>query len=173
MLKKLKIFIKEEIWTHDLSTKSNRRTFLIRQARIYILAFKGFFEDRASVKAAALTYFTMLSIVPIFAIAFAIARNFGFEDRMHEVIDSNMQGQEEILKWVTNMVDSLLIKTKGGMLKVSFTKFFPLQVIKCFALFKTIPIFLRLSKFKRPKRLAPIILLAEVTPIPGTLKRSA
>jgi membrane protein len=116
MLKKLKIFIKEEIWTHDLSTKSNRRTFLIRQARIYILAFKGFFEDRASVKAAALTYFTMLSIVPIFAIAFAISRNFGFEDRMHEVINNNMQGQEEILKWVTDMVDKLLVKTKGGIL---------------------------------------------------------
>ncbi len=58
----------------------------------------------------------MLSIVPIFAIAFAIARNFGFEDRLHEVINKNMQGQEEIMKWVTDMVDSLLVKTKGGIL---------------------------------------------------------
>jgi membrane protein len=116
MLKKLRTFFKEEIWSHDLTSKSRRRTFLIRQARIYILAFKGFFEDRAAVRAAALTYFTMLSIVPIFAIAFAIARNFGFEDRMHEVINKNMQGQEEFMNWVTGMVDSLLNKTKGGVL---------------------------------------------------------
>ncbi len=80
MLQKLKIFFKEDNWSHDLTSKSRRRTFLIRQSRIYILAFKGFFEDRAAVRAAALTYFTMLSIVPIFAIAFAIARNFGFEE---------------------------------------------------------------------------------------------
>ena len=78
MLKQVKTFFKEEIWSHDLTSKSRRRTFLIRQSRIYFLAFKGFFEDRAAVKAAALTYFTMLSIVPIFAIALAIARNFGF-----------------------------------------------------------------------------------------------
>lgn len=116
MLKKLKTFFQEEIWSHDLTSKSRRKTFLIRQSRIYILAFKGFFEDRASVRAAALTYFTMLSIVPIFAIAFTIARNFGFEDRLHEVINSNMQGQEEIMQWLTNMVDSLLEKTKGGIL---------------------------------------------------------
>lgn len=116
MLKKIKTFFQEEIWSPDLASKSRRRIFLIRQARIYIMAFKGFFEDRASVRAAALTYFTMLSIVPIFAIAFAIARNFGFEDRLHEVINSNMQGQEEFMEWVTNMVDDLLEKTKGGIL---------------------------------------------------------
>jgi len=116
MLEKLRTFFREEIWSHDLRSKSRRRTFLIRQARIYFLAFRGFFEDRASVRAAALTYFTMLSIVPIFAIAFAIARNFGFEDRMHEVISNNMQGQDEIMKWVTGMVDSLLNKTRGGVL---------------------------------------------------------
>ncbi len=116
MLKKLKTFFQEEIWSHDLTSKSRRRTFLIRQARIYFLAFKGFFEDRGSVRAAALTYFTMLSIVPIFAIAFAIARNFGFEDRLHEVIHNNMQGQEDMLKWLDEAVDSLLVKTKGGIL---------------------------------------------------------
>jgi len=116
MFKKLRTFFKEEIWTHDLTSKSSRRTFLIRQSRIYILAFKGFFEDRAALRAAALTYFTVLSIVPIFAIAFAIASNFGFEDRLHEVIYNNMQGQEEIMNWVTNLVDSFLEKATGGIL---------------------------------------------------------
>jgi membrane protein len=116
MLDKLKIFFKEEIWSHDLTSKSRRRTFLIRQSRIYFLAFKGFFEDRAAVKAAALTYFTMLSIVPIFAIAFAVARNFGFEDVLHRFINNNMEDQEEVMKWVTGMVDKLLSETKEGVI---------------------------------------------------------
>ena len=116
MLKKLNNFFKEEIWSHDLTSKSRRRAFLITQSRIYILAFKGFFEDRAAVKAAALTYFTMLSIVPVFAIVFVIARNFGFEDRMHEVISNTMQGQEEIVQMLTDLVDKLLLNVKGGIL---------------------------------------------------------
>lgn len=116
MLNKIRVFLKEEVWSHDLTSKSKRRIFMIRQLRVYILAIKGFFEDRAAVRAAALTYFTMLSIVPIFAIAFAIARNFGFEERMHAVINSNMHGQEEIMTWLTNMVDNLLENAKGGIL---------------------------------------------------------
>jgi len=116
MLQQLKNFFKEEVWSHDLTSKSRRRIFLIRQLRIYILAFKGFFEDRAAVKAAALTYFTMLSIVPIFAIVFAIARNFGFEDIIHRFINNNMQDQEEVMKWVTGMVDKLLLETKEGVI---------------------------------------------------------
>lgn len=116
MIKKIRIFFKEEIWSHDLTSKSRRRAFIITQSRIYFLAFKGFFEDQAAVKAAALTYFTMLSIVPIFAIAFVIARNFGFEDRLHEVINSNMQGQEEFMQTLTDLVDKLLLNVKGGIL---------------------------------------------------------
>jgi membrane protein len=112
MLQKLKIFFKEEVWSHDLTSKSRRRIFLIRQLRIYILAFKGFLKDRAAVRAAGLTYFTMLSIVPIFAIAFAIARNFGFEDMLHRLINSNMQDHEEIMKWLTGMIDNLLLETR-------------------------------------------------------------
>jgi len=114
MFKKLRTFFRDEIWSHDLNSKSRRRTFMIRQARIYILAFKGFFEDRAAVRAAALTYFTLLSIVPIFAIAFAIARNFGFEERLHEFIRNNMQSQEAIMNEVIDLVDSFLSNTSGG-----------------------------------------------------------
>ena len=116
MLQKLKIFFKEEVWSHDLTSKSRRRIFLIRQLRIYILAFKGFLKDRAAVRAAGLTYFTMLSIVPIFAIAFAVARNFGFEDMLHRLINSNMQDHEEIMKWLTGMIDNLLLETREGVI---------------------------------------------------------
>ncbi len=116
MLKKVRIFFKEEIWSHDLTSKSRRKTFLIRQARIYFLASKGFFEDRAAIQAASLTYFTMLSIVPVFAIAFSIARNFGFEDRLHEAINNSLSGQEEIMNQVISMVDSLLANAKGGVI---------------------------------------------------------
>jgi membrane protein len=116
MIKKIRVFFKEEIWSHDLSTKSARRSFVIRQIRIYILAIKGFFEDKANIKAAALTYFTMLSIVPVLAIVFFIARNFGFEGRLDEVISSSAAGQEEIIKWLTDLVDSLLLNVKGGVI---------------------------------------------------------
>ncbi len=122
MLKKIKTLFQEDLWSHDLTSKSRRRAFLITQSRIYILAFKGFFEDRATVKAAALTYFTVLSLVPVFAIFFAIARNFGFEDRVTDIVSGmvvriNMQGQENIImEKLTSLIDSLLLKVRSGVL---------------------------------------------------------
>ena len=53
---------------------------------------------------------------PIFAIVFVIARNFGFEGRLDEVINNNMAGQEEIMNWLTNLVDNLLLNVKGGVI---------------------------------------------------------
>ena len=35
---------------------------------------------------------------------------------MHEFISKNMQGQDEVMNWVTTMVDNLLLNTKGGVI---------------------------------------------------------
>jgi len=115
MLKRITNFLKEELWIADIRQKSKRKGFLIRTLRILVLAFKGFFEDRAALRASSLTYFTMLSIVPIFALAFGFAKGFGFEERLHSVLNKNLQGQEEILTWITSLVDNLLKNTSGGV----------------------------------------------------------
>jgi len=115
MIRKLRDFFQNEIIRVDLKSKSSRRRFVIRQIRIYVYAFRGFFEDRAALRASSLTYFTMLSIVPIFAMAFGIAKGFGFEDRMNEFIESSFQEQDQMITWIKTMVASLLDNTKGGL----------------------------------------------------------
>lgn len=115
MINKLKEFFQNEIIRVDLKSKSSRRRFVIRQIRIYVYAFKGFFEDRAALRASSLTYFTMLSIVPIFAMAFGIAKGFGFEDRMNDFIDRSFQEQDQMITWIKGMVGDLLDNTKGGV----------------------------------------------------------
>ncbi|MDT8433052.1 MAG: YihY/virulence factor BrkB family protein [Bacteroidales bacterium] len=115
MIRKLRDIFQNEIIRVDLKSKSSRRRFVIRQIRIYVYAFRGFFEDRAALRASSLTYFTMLSIVPIFAMAFGIAKGFGFEDRMNEFIDNSFQEQDQMITWIKTMVASLLDNTKGGL----------------------------------------------------------
>jgi len=115
MIKRIKEFIQREVISVDLSSKSTRRRFVIRQVRIIIYAFKGFFEDRAALRASSLTYFTMLSIVPIFAMAFGIAQGFGFEDRMNDFIDKSFKEQDQLITYIKQMVDGLLDNTSGGL----------------------------------------------------------
>jgi membrane protein len=115
MIKKIVHFFKTEIWTLEMRSRSGRRGFIIRQFKIITFAFKGFFEDRAALRASSLTYFTMLSIVPIFAMAFGFAKGFGFEDRMNEFIDNSFQEQDQMMTWIKGMVADLLDNTKGGL----------------------------------------------------------
>ncbi|HKK62719.1 MAG TPA: YhjD/YihY/BrkB family envelope integrity protein, partial [Bacteroidales bacterium] len=115
MIKSIKDFFKNEVWTADIKSKSWRREFVIGQIRIIAYALKGFFEDRAALRASSLTYFTMLSIVPIFAMGFGIAKGFGFKDRMNDFIDKSFQGQDQMITWIKDMVENLLGNTQGGL----------------------------------------------------------
>lgn len=115
MFKKIRYFFQNEVWSHDLSDKSKRRGWLIRQIRIYILAFKGLVEDRVAVRASSLTYFTMLSIIPILVLGLVIAQSFGFEDMMKEFIEKSFQGQDQVGNWINDLVKQALDKSTGKL----------------------------------------------------------
>lgn len=67
-------FLSKGVWNMRLKDLSGPRYFFIRQLRIYLLAVKGFYEDKCQMRASALTFYSLLSVVPILAMAFGIAR---------------------------------------------------------------------------------------------------
>jgi len=116
MIKRIRKFTQEEIWHTSLHNRSKPHVFLIKQLRIIILAFRGFLEDRVSIRASALTYFTLLSLVPTVAMAFGVAKGFGFQDKMEDFIITNFKGQEEVLNYVIELSYTLLDGVQGGLL---------------------------------------------------------
>ena len=61
------------IWNTPLSEISKGKTFIFKQLRIIVLAARGFSNDKVSMRASALTFYSLLSVIPIAAIVFAIA----------------------------------------------------------------------------------------------------
>jgi membrane protein len=51
-----------------------------RAGRVAFLAARGFFADKCLSRASALTYITVLSLVPLLAFSFSVAKGFGFYD---------------------------------------------------------------------------------------------
>ena len=72
-------------------------------------------EYRIMSKAAALTYSTLLAIVPIFAILFAIAGGFGFTNLMEAEFYRSFGGNNETTDAILGFVNSYLSETKGGI----------------------------------------------------------
>ncbi|MGD8943506.1 MAG: YihY/virulence factor BrkB family protein [Desulfobacterales bacterium] len=109
-------FIRVDIWRIRLADLPFGKSFVLRQLRIIILAIRSYDEDRCLLRASSLTFYTLLSIVPILAMFFGVAKGFGFEKRLERELFDKFPGQEEILNQVINFATSLLEQTRGGVI---------------------------------------------------------
>lgn len=109
-------FIREDIWNTSPEQHSPGRYFLIRQIKIFFIAFREFFDKKIQMRASALTYYTLLSVVPVVAMVFGIAKGFGLEQRLEAEITSHLKGQQEVVTWIINFARNLLQNTNGGVI---------------------------------------------------------
>ncbi|WP_227006092.1 YihY/virulence factor BrkB family protein [Marinifilum sp. N1E240] len=105
-------FLSRGVWNMRLKDLSGHRYFLIRQLRIYLLAVKGFYEDKCQLRASALTFYSILSVVPVLAMGFGIAKGFGLERMIENELKSSLSGQEEVLNWIIEFANKMLDNTK-------------------------------------------------------------
>ncbi len=116
MLSKVINFLKTDIWRIRLKNYPRRKSFFLRQLRIIVLAVRGFAEDKCKFRASALTFYSLLSVVPVIAMMFGIAKGFGLEKRVETELLQKMQGQEEVAKKVIDFANSLLENASGGFI---------------------------------------------------------
>ena len=116
LFKRISHFLNHNLWRVRLNKLEKKQSFFIRQLRIFSLATNGFNEDKCLLKATALTYYTLFSIVPIIALAFAIAKGFGFEQSLQQDLLLKFQDQKDILTQAFVYADKMLANTKGGLI---------------------------------------------------------
>jgi len=114
-MKKIITFLTTDVWRIRLSDLSRSKSFLIKQLRVILLSLRGFDEDKCQLRASALTFYSLLSIVPVVAMAFGVAKGFGFEKMLEKQLLEKMPGQEEVLTQVVGFANSMLENTKGGL----------------------------------------------------------
>jgi membrane protein len=109
-------FVKHDVWSIRRTNLPPAKSFFLNLLRVLILSIRGFDEDKCQLRASALTFYSLLSIVPVAAMAFGIAKGFGFEKMLESQLRSKLAGQEEILNKVIQFSHSLLESTPGGLL---------------------------------------------------------
>ena len=109
-------FFREGLWIIPYDPNKKVRSFFLRLLRVIVATFKGISKDECFLKASALTYYSLLSIVPVLAVAFGIAKGFGFEQILETEILNYWREQPETATKILGFTYSLLEQTKGGFI---------------------------------------------------------
>jgi len=119
MISRITNFFKTGIWEIRLKDLSPLETFFIKYLRIILLASRGFIRDNCQKTASVLTYYSLLNIVPVVAVAFAIAKGFGLEKLIEKQIlqmADKANWQADITNQIITFSHRLLEQAKGGLI---------------------------------------------------------
>lgn len=92
-----------------------RRSWKVAIVKILNLTIKSVINPNFQNLAAAMTYRTVLSLVPILALLFAICRGFGFQNLMANQLKSFFPSQQKALDASMQFVDSYLSQASEGV----------------------------------------------------------
>lgn len=87
-----------------------------KASRISIASFRGFQDDECTSKASALTFYSLLSIVPVLAVAFGIAKGFGFQENLEAELSQKFIEQKEVIDKLIQFSYQTLQNTQSGLI---------------------------------------------------------
>ena len=87
----------------------------VNTVRVIILTARRFIQNQCTLKASALTFYTLFAIVPILALIFGIAKGFGLEKLLMEKIHAMASDYPAIAEKIIHFSDTMLRNAKGGL----------------------------------------------------------
>lgn len=101
-----------------LSPEKHRglRRHLANHAQLLALVLKDFRDDNCLLRASALTFSTILSIVPFFSIAFAVLKGLGVQNTLEPIIIEQVAaGFHEIVDRLVSYINNTNVATMGAV----------------------------------------------------------
>jgi len=119
MISRITDFFKTGIWEIRLKDLPPIQALLIRYLRIILLALRGFVRDNCQKTASVLTYYSLLNLVPVVAVAFAMAKGFGLEKLIEKQIlqmAEKANWEADITTQIISFSHNLLNQARGGLI---------------------------------------------------------
>lgn len=99
--------------------RSRKEWWLVRQLRIILYTAQGVQHHNTVIRSAALTFFTLMSLVPILALAFGIIKGFGLEGALESYLFERYSENSDTIRDILTFVNNVLVRTSGGIVAVS------------------------------------------------------
>ncbi len=164
-------FFRETLWEYQEEELTKTQLFLIRLIKIIYISIKGLADRDFLTLASSLTFSTTLSLVPLLALSFALAKGFGVQEMLQPLILSKAMGNvaEDLVPKIMEYVEKTNVKPLGsiglvimimtainvlGKIEVSFNKIWGVKKQRTF--------FRRFSDYLSVLTVGPIFILAAI-----------
>jgi len=108
-------FCNEKLWLVKSCALPFYRRLPLTAARVTILTVRRFIQNQCSLKASALTFYTLFSIVPVLALIFGIAKGLGLSQILDEKIRSLSADYPVFADKLITISDTMLQNARGGL----------------------------------------------------------
>lgn len=133
-IKHIIAYFTDTVFRRDASEwRSPAARWLVRQYRLLFYTARGLKEHGTLIRSAALTFYTLMSLVPIVAVAFAVVKGFGLADGLVQNLYSIFPQNPEIIDYIVAFAEKALARTQGGVVAVVALVTLFWAVIRAFA----------------------------------------
>lgn len=107
-------YFTETVWQDLPDDASPSRHFWLKVLRVLIIVIRNFNRDNCMLRASALTYASLLSIVPLLAFAFAILKGLGVQNQIEPILIENLAvGSEAVVTRIIEYINNTNVAKLG------------------------------------------------------------
>ena len=114
--RQLREFLTTGLWQVELASLPPWRRFMLRQLQLWVLVGREFAADRCLLHAMSLAFITLLSIVPLLALMFAVLKSFGVQNHLEPLLLSYLAaGSEPVVDAIIGYINNTSMGRLGAI----------------------------------------------------------
>lgn len=118
-IKEILVYFTDTIFRRDASEwHTPLARWFAQQYKLLFYTARGLQEHGTLIRSAALTFYTLMSLVPILAVAFAVVKGFGLADGLVQNLYALFPQSPEMIDYIVSFVENALARTQGGLVAV-------------------------------------------------------
>jgi len=116
LFSRLDQFFRLEVWATGFKGHRAKDPWYKKLYKVLFMAMQGYRVDRCSLNASALTYYSLLAIVPLLALAFGIAKGFHLDDTIEIELMAQFEQYQVVMEEAISFAKRVLDTTRGGLI---------------------------------------------------------
>lgn len=110
-------FLTYDIWRMTAENVTGSVRYVISIIKALFLSVRFFIDDRMMERASALTYYTVLSVIPLFALILGIAKGFGVQGMLEQTLSNGTMGaNNDTIHYLFTFANSYLEHANTGVI---------------------------------------------------------